>query len=133
MKSKEWLIETRKNKGITQRKLAEATGIPLYTIQNIEQGKREASQERWELIEGYLIQGKEYSDAQWLDTDSLIKSIESIEKSTVKMIYMDYTILNNMIVFTEIHANKSDCKDEYIKINVENAREVLEHQKRVFK
>lgn len=134
MRSREWLIETRKNKGITQKVLSEATGIPLCYIQNIEQGKRGASAERWQIIEEYLLQGLESIDKiSIVNTDKLIQELNNIKGSANKIIYMSFEIYNSMIVFTDVHTAKCECSIEYIQIKIKNALELLNHQKRILK
>lgn len=54
IRTKEWLIKTRKELKLTQKQLAANCGVNLSTIQNIEQGKRLGSSETWEEIENYL-------------------------------------------------------------------------------
>ena len=45
-----WLKKMRLKKGLTQKKLAEKTGISIHTIANIEQGQRKGSPATWKKI-----------------------------------------------------------------------------------
>lgn len=49
-----WLRHTRKEKGFTQKTLAQAVGIATNTVANIEQGQRRGSDEVWEKLERVL-------------------------------------------------------------------------------
>lgn len=55
-RTSEWLKQARRQKGFTQRSLAQAIGTATSTISNIEQGQRKGSSEVWEAIEQVLMQ-----------------------------------------------------------------------------
>jgi transcriptional regulator with XRE-family HTH domain len=46
----EWLKKMRLKKGLTQKELAEKTGISIHTIANIEQKQRKGSKLTWKKI-----------------------------------------------------------------------------------
>ena len=50
MKTATWLKEMRKKHNITQKELANKTGLSIHSLQNIEQGQRKGSKESWEKI-----------------------------------------------------------------------------------
>ena len=50
IKNRDWLKKMRLKKGLTQKELAEKTGLTIFTIQNIEQGSRKGSPATWEKI-----------------------------------------------------------------------------------
>lgn len=50
MEKSKWLKTMRLKKGLTQKELAEKTGISIHTIANIEQGQRKGSKETWKKI-----------------------------------------------------------------------------------
>lgn len=49
-----WLSKARKEKKMTQKELAKATGINIFTIQNIEQGTRKGSEEIVNKLKSYF-------------------------------------------------------------------------------
>ncbi len=55
MRTREWLIGKRKEKGLTQKELALKLDVSAYTIENIEQGKRRGSVNTWNKIEDYFL------------------------------------------------------------------------------
>lgn len=50
VKTREWLIEKRKEANLSQAKLSKLSGVSLVTIQSIEQDKRYGSDETWEKL-----------------------------------------------------------------------------------
>lgn len=50
MEKSKWLKTMRLKKGLTQKELAEKTGLSIFTIANIEQGQRKGSELTWEKI-----------------------------------------------------------------------------------
>lgn len=54
METKEWLIKKREEFGLSQSQLANRIGISKFAIQNIEQGRRNGSEEVWKKIEDYF-------------------------------------------------------------------------------
>ncbi len=54
MRTKEWLINKRKEKGITQQQLADSIDLSRYAIENIEQGRRMGSVDTWDKIESFF-------------------------------------------------------------------------------
>lgn len=59
MKTKEWLIEKRKELNLTQKDLANAIGTSIFAISNIEQGQRRGSENTWNKIEEYFKENKD--------------------------------------------------------------------------
>jgi len=58
IKDKKWLKNKRIEKGLTQKELAEKTGLSVFTIQNIEQGSRKGSELTWEKIYNFFERGE---------------------------------------------------------------------------
>lgn len=54
IKKSELLKEKRKKFNLTQKELAEQSGVNIYTIENIEQGKRTGSINTWNKIEKFF-------------------------------------------------------------------------------
>lgn len=54
MEKSKWLKTMRLKKGLTQKKLAEKTGLSIFTIANIEQGQRKGSESTWEKIYNFF-------------------------------------------------------------------------------
>lgn len=54
MKSREWLVAEREKYNLSQTQLANKIGISKFTIQNIEQGRRNGSEEVWKKIEEFF-------------------------------------------------------------------------------
>lgn len=50
VKTKEWLIEKRKEANLSQAKLSKLSGVSLVTIQSIEQDKRYGSEDTWDKL-----------------------------------------------------------------------------------
>jgi transcriptional regulator with XRE-family HTH domain len=50
IKNRDWLKTMRFKKRLTQKELAEKTGLSVFTIQNIEQGQRKGSPATWKKI-----------------------------------------------------------------------------------
>lgn len=50
VKTREWLIEKRKEANLSQAKLSKLSGVSLVTIQSIEQDKRYGSDETWDKL-----------------------------------------------------------------------------------
>lgn len=50
VKTREWLIEKRKEANLSQAKLAKMSGVSLVTIQSIEQDKRYGSEDTWDKL-----------------------------------------------------------------------------------
>jgi transcriptional regulator with XRE-family HTH domain len=50
VKTREWLIEKRKEANLSQAKLSKLSGVSLVTIQSIEQDKRYGSEDTWDKL-----------------------------------------------------------------------------------
>lgn len=49
-----WLLKLRNENKISQKELAEKTGLSIYTIQNIEQEKRKGSKKTIDILNNYF-------------------------------------------------------------------------------
>ena len=143
MRTKEWLKDERKKRGISQQELADLCGINKFTIENIEQGRRMGSAETWEKIESFLINDNEPIISY--ESDELIEDIkEDIEEfGEDEVCYLMYKVIDNHIIFTYyVLANDEEMpfdskkdveKDEkYMKTCLQYALEVFEAQNRLF-
>ena len=54
IRTKEWLKKQREKAKLTQKELADNTGISVNAIRNIEQGQRLGSIETWTKIERFF-------------------------------------------------------------------------------
>lgn len=135
IKSREWLIENRKIKGLTQVQLADLTGIKVGTIQNLEQGKRVGSENIWDILNNFF---KGLLPAViTIDNRKLIASIEDLIKLKGKNqeVYLLYTFKNGRLMFTSFYLEevfKKSKIDKYMKTTVSEAKEIFVYQSKVF-
>lgn len=147
MKTKEWLKEKRTEKGLTQQELAEKLGFSVFTIENIEQGKRLGSAETWTKIENFFDDDEPKISFESNDLiEEIKKDIEEFgEDETCLLIYK---IINNNIIFVNydfdveedffddgikpFDPKKELKKDEkYLKTTLQYALEVFEAQNKI--
>ena len=69
-----WLKAIRKEKGLTQKQLAEKIGISVNTLSNIEQGQHIGSDETWNKIANFFGE-KEYMKVSRETLESLLNDI----------------------------------------------------------
>ncbi len=74
IKNSDWLKKMRLKKGLTQKELAEKTGLTIFTIQNIEQGSRKGSSATWEKILNFFERGE--SPKISYDSEELIEELK---------------------------------------------------------
>jgi len=137
MKTKEWLREQLKIKNITQKELADGTGISVNAISKIIRGERLGSPESWEKILNFLeYDGSIYS----FDSEELIEEIkQDIEEfGEDEQCYLFYQIIDNNIIFDnydfivdEMPLTKEELKENYIITSLKNALEFLERQNEI--
>lgn len=135
IKSKEWLIENRKIKGLTQLQLADLTGIKVGTIQNIEQGKRVGSENVWDILNNFF-KGL-LPEVITIDNRKLIANIEDLInlKGKNEEVYLLYTFKNGRLMFTSFYMEevfKKSKIDRYMKTTVSEAKEIFVYQSKVF-
>lgn len=73
MEKSKWLKTMRLKKGLTQKELAEKTGLSIFTIANIEQGQRKGSELTWEKLLNFFENDSNVS----YDSDDLIEEIKA--------------------------------------------------------
>lgn len=73
MEKSKWLKTMRLKKGLTQKELAEKTGLSIFTIANIEQGQRKGSEITWEKLLNFFENDSNVS----YDSDDLIEEIKA--------------------------------------------------------
>jgi len=137
MKTKEWLREQLKIKNITQKELADGTGISVNAVSKIIRGERLGSPESWEKILNFLeYDGSIYS----FDSGELIEEIkQDIEEfGEDEQCYLFYQIIDNNIIFDnydfiveDIPLTKEELKENYIITSLKNALEFLERQNEI--
>lgn len=123
MRTKEWLIKTRKANTLTQRKLAELAGIATPTIAKIESGERFGSAETWAKIEAVLVTNEvKVSYASDEEIEDLKLDLE--EYGPTKMCTVYYEIKEDHIFFTD-YMIKEDLEsldlDELVKYHNKNS------------
>lgn len=143
IRSREWLIKKRKEKGLTQKELAVKLGISAYTIENIEQGKRLGSINTWSKIEDYFLEEKEADIKTSYDSSELIEELKAdiAEFGSTHECILVYKVIDNRIIFTnydfitdEMPFNpKKDLKkdEKYIETSLMYALEVFEAQNKI--
>lgn len=77
IKTKEWLIDKRVERSLTQAELAKNTGVSKATIENIEQGKRMGSVETWEKLINFFEKKDEINPKISYECEDLINEIEA--------------------------------------------------------
>lgn len=98
MKTKEWLKEKRTEKGLTQQELAEKLGFSVFTIENIEQGKRLGSADTWTKIENFFDDDEPKISFESNDLiEEIKKDIEEFGED--ETCFLIYKIINNNIIF----------------------------------
>ena len=114
IKTKEWLITSRKNANLTQQELADKIGVSVQTIAKIEQGQRVGAVETWEKINTLLDNEISFSYA----CDNMISEVEEdIELYGFEChCYLYYKLEKNLIIFTD-YALDEDFEDESFKLN----------------
>lgn len=144
MKTKEWLIKNRKKRGLTQKELADKTGINIFTIENIEQGKRLGSVETWGKIESFFESIDGFSSVKIsYDSEDLIDEIKAdIEEfGEDEPCVLVYKIIDNNIIFTNYDfiveekpfnpKAELDKDEKFIETTLKYALEVFEAQDKI--
>lgn len=149
IKTREWLIITRKNLGYSQKVFAEKCGINIFTVQNIEQGKRVGAADTWrkiikyiefqfnnELInimvnDNFLKKSKLLSkyNLNLLKDINLIKYLKTYSTSNgTDNIIIFYDITEENINFIDISINYTDLYKEFfsIKTTINDAIKLIE-------
>lgn len=142
MRTKEWLKNERKKKGISQQELSNLCGVNKFTIENIEQGRRMGSAETWEKIENFF--GNNEPKISY-ESDELIEDIKEDIKEFGEddVCYLIYKVVDEHIIFTyyvlendeemPFDPKKDLEKDEkYMKTCLNYALEVFEAQNKLF-
>ena len=110
VKTREWLIEKRKEANLSQAKLSKLSGVSLVTIQSIEQDKRYGSEDTWDkLIQALGVKFydfKEILDYYGSDKFSIYMSYNlSISSFMRDLSVEDFEIRDNECVYaTGSHA-----------------------------
>lgn len=141
MRTKEWLIKKRNEKGLTRQQLADKIGLSKYAIENIEQGRRFGSVETWTKIEGFF---DDVGDTKIsYNSDNLLLELkkdilEFGENHPCILIYKEiygYTIFTNydFIVDESPFDPKKELKqgEKYIETTLKYALEVFEQQNKI--
>ena len=147
MKTKEWLKEKRTEKGLTQQELAEKLGFSVFTIENIEQGKRLGSADTWTKIENFFDDDEPKISFESNDLiEEIKKDIEEFGED--ETCFLIYKIINNNIIFVNYDFDveedffsdeikpfdpKKDLKkdEKYLKTTLQYALEVFEVQNKI--
>lgn len=100
MKTANWLKNMRLKKGLTQKELAEKTGLTVFTIQNIEQGSRKGSPATWEKIYNFFERGE--SPKISYDSEELIEELKEdiLEFGENCECHIFYKEVDGRLVFT---------------------------------
>lgn len=126
---------------LTQKELAELTGVNLYTIQNIEQGKRKGSEETIKILNEYFDNFHEESPHLSTDSEDLIKELEEdifllgedevlyamFEIKSGKLFITDYDFANEPLVQEDI-----DAYDLIVELKAKDVLKFLKIQNRLF-
>jgi transcriptional regulator with XRE-family HTH domain len=136
----EWLKTMRLKKGLTQKELAEKTGLTIFTIQNIEQGSRKGSPATWEKILNFFERGE--SPKISYDSEELIEEIkEDIEEFGEDYeCYVFYKEKDGKLIFTNYDFDVEEDQvqpeellpNEYLlKTNLGDALKLFEKQNEI--
>lgn len=138
IKTKEWLRIALDKKNMTQKQLAESTGVSVNAISKIIRGERLGSAETWEKIENVLNFGEpNLSHASGENIEDLRWFIR--ENSGDELIRMYYHEQGGHIIFidyiTDEELEKFGDSDlvgyEYVKMSARDGLKLFEKQNRI--
>ena len=121
MKSREWLKQMRVKYSLTQQELALKTGISVYTIENIEQGKRNGDETTWNIIEDF------FKNIKIKKVNKFLKAIEDrdyYENFITRSIKSSNAIEGNTLSYAETYSIV--FADESLPLQNVNPRELYE-------
>ena len=121
VKSREWLKQMRVKYSLTQQELALKTGISVYTIENIEQGKRNGDETTWNIIEDF------FKNIKIKKVNKFLKAIEDrdyYENFITRSIKSSNAIEGNTLSYAETYSIV--FADESLPLQNVNPRELYE-------
>ena len=121
VKSREWLKQMRVKYSLTQQELALKTGISVYTIENIEQGKRNGDETTWNIIEDF------FKNIKTKKVNKFLKAIEDrdyYENFITRSIKSSNAIEGNTLSYAETYSIV--FADESLPLQNVNPRELYE-------
>lgn len=108
-KNRDWLINIRKQKGMTQKELADALGISINTLAKIEQGQRSGSDSTWMKIINLF---GEYEDSMKISEENILTFFIK-EKFNISQIVIE----SHEIMFRQyMNKNFKEIVNEFITI-----------------
>ncbi|WP_294361012.1 helix-turn-helix transcriptional regulator [uncultured Clostridium sp.] len=108
-KNKDWLINIRKQKGMTQKELADALGISINTLAKIEQGQRSGSDSTWMKIINLF---GEYEDLMKISEENILTFFIK-EKFNISQIVIE----SHEVIFRQyMDKNFKEIVNEFITI-----------------
>lgn len=142
MKTKEWLRCQLSENNITQKQLAEATGLSVNAISKIVRGERLGSPDSWEKIKKYFLGYNEnFSYASDEIIDELERDIEEFGED--EKCILVYKVINDNIFFTNydfiVEEDPFNPKKElekgekYIETTLKYALEVFDDQNEIIR
>lgn len=134
-----WLKELREKNNLTQKELAKATNLNIYTIQNIEQGKRWGNSDTIKALMNFFNIGNISYDCEDL-IEELKEDIAEFGPDEELVAFFekkgDYIFLTNYD-FNETDApfTKEELKDYVyiVKISAKEILKILEYQNSIIK
>lgn len=138
IKTKEWLIESRNNAGLSQQQLADKCGVSVPTIAKIEQGQRIGSAATWEKLNKVLSNvDMSYECSSLIDE---IKEEILLYGSDYKC-YLYYELCDGIVLFVD-YALDRDLYDsnfeplpeeKMMESTLKQALEIFAHQNKIIK
>ena len=129
IRTKEWLKKQREKAKLTQKELADNTGISVNAIRNIEQGQRLGSIETWTKIERFF--NEENCSFEYT---SLIASVKNdIEHwDETKQCFLYYVVVDNHIVINDYSLEKpSNNTERVLTGTLKQALDIFENENKL--